>query len=677
MSHRRTCFGRSFLLAPLVGCACLSAARDEPPADAAPVPLPIYVVEGVRERPEAVLLGNGTAEAAPVSLTAALAGAPGLVLLDGGEGIYPPRIMVRGSGLQSAPASRGLVLRVDSLPLNAADGSFNLALLEPAFFAAYTFQPGGADPAAAGLALGGVLDFSWWTDSGVRLVAGSDGLFRADVREAETSGSRSWAGALAFTRSDGRRRNSEQERFAAAARAEWSTLGGFTQALSFYAVRADLRIPGPLTLAAAETAPDTISAMAAADLPRRTTDYARVVYRAAWKDEFEAALGVQATDDNFRQLRANGIAVTRGSDVLGRVSGRWYLARELTVEAGASGSYGERTQQRFANLAGVRGARFADLRLHAGTATGWLDAAWKPTACVTLTGSVSALAVRRAASGTASASGAMNATALAPHVELAASPSARRLVEAFVRAERGTEAPTFDDLLAVRGTAPSLALGWAPLRLQTADTFSVGLRGRFGQPVTGADRLSFEITAYTADWRHELLRLANADGVPRGTVNAGATRHRGIESRLSWRLLAGPRTLDLVAAHTLSEARFAGDPVYGDNRLAGLPPHVGSVQLRCAAEAGWFAEAGAKWAWDTTYADHGDRLGYGGYTVFDATLGWRARRWSVVLGVGNLFDRRPVASTAGVLDLARNPAATAVFLPGAPRMFTGTFEWRW
>jgi len=45
--------------------------------------------------------------------------------------------------------------------------------------------------------------------------------------------------------------------------------------------------------------------------------------------------------------------------------------------------------------------------------------------------------------------------------------------------------------------------------------------------------------------------------------------------------------------------------------------------------------------------------------------------------VNNLFDRRYIASTAGVLDLARTPATTAIFIPGNPRTFTATFAWRW
>jgi len=63
------------------------------------------------------------------SLAGALSPIPGLILQDGFGGFDPPRITIRGSGLQSAPVNRGILLRFDGIPLNAADGSFNIAFL--------------------------------------------------------------------------------------------------------------------------------------------------------------------------------------------------------------------------------------------------------------------------------------------------------------------------------------------------------------------------------------------------------------------------------------------------------------------------------------------------------------------------------------------------------------------
>ena len=101
------------------------------------------------------------------------------------------------------------------------------------------------------------------------------------------------------------------------------------------------------------------------------------------------------------------------------------------------------------------------------------------------------------------------------------------------------------------------------------------------------------------------------------------------------------------------------------------------MQLRYAETGGFFATFGTSWVSGTTYADHANRIGFSGHTLANVRLGWQARRWTFGLEVDNLFARRYIASTAGVLDLSRTPATTALFLPGNPRSFTATLEWRW
>ncbi len=66
--------------------------------------------------------------AALPTLAASLAGLPGVIAQESFGGFEPPRISLRGSGLQSAPVSRGIRWSLDGLPLNAADGSFRISL---------------------------------------------------------------------------------------------------------------------------------------------------------------------------------------------------------------------------------------------------------------------------------------------------------------------------------------------------------------------------------------------------------------------------------------------------------------------------------------------------------------------------------------------------------------------
>ena len=668
----------AFALAALLAGPGLCA---EEPVDPAPVILKPYVVEAEQIDPGIVYAWEPVDRSAvrslvPVaqwSLADSLAGTAGLVVQPGFGDIDPPRISARGSGLQSAPVNRGLLVRLGELPLNAGDGSFNTALIEPAFFEGARLRSASQDPAAAALALGGSLDFLGYAPMRLAAAVGSAGLGKvvaqgdaAPFRLPDARLAYGTAGAFSAMQTDGWRPQSEQQRTAAIAQAAWAKGEELALRASFYGTDLSYDVPGPLTLEQAESNPDSISRMAAADRPRREARFGRLAVTGDWcrsERALSSAFSVQHTHDWFRQLRSNGIADTRGTDcaLLASGSTRW-------IKAGALWLGTWREQQRFTNLAGVAGPRFADLQQQAHSVTGWADASWWLGDGFEFTTGFSWLYARRATAGTVT--GNSDYSAASPRVGLEwRLPSSNW--KFFARAQRGTEPPTFDDLLPVRGPPAALSVAWTPLRCQRADTIEVGARYAAGS------RCTFGVTAYGAAWRDELLRLADASGATRGTVNAGPTQHRGIESSLQCRLLEGWTNVSFRLAHTWSEARFAGDPVYGDNRLAGLPQHVGTAELEWVHERGPFAALGASWVGGRTYADHANRLSYPGYALANLRLGWRREGWGVALEVGNVFDRGYIGSTAGVLDVARDPATTAVFLPGRPRTFTVSVERRW
>ena len=92
-------------------------------------------VEKERKRLQQVPGGTNLAEpqkeARMATLRDALDYQPGIVLQDFFGGTDQPRLGIRGSGIQSNPVNRGVLLLQDGLPLNEADGSFIIALIEP------------------------------------------------------------------------------------------------------------------------------------------------------------------------------------------------------------------------------------------------------------------------------------------------------------------------------------------------------------------------------------------------------------------------------------------------------------------------------------------------------------------------------------------------------------------
>lgn len=55
---------------------------------------------------------------------------PGVLVQNFFGGIDQPRLNIRGSGVQSAPLARGILLMQDGLPVTDADGSFHISTLE-------------------------------------------------------------------------------------------------------------------------------------------------------------------------------------------------------------------------------------------------------------------------------------------------------------------------------------------------------------------------------------------------------------------------------------------------------------------------------------------------------------------------------------------------------------------
>jgi iron complex outermembrane receptor protein len=235
---------------------------------------------------------------------------------------------------------------------------------------------------------------------------------------------------------------------------------------------------------------------------------------------------------------------------------------------------------------------------------------------------------------------------------------------------RGIEPPSFDDLVSVAGAYPNLAVRSRELRAQRATTFEIGSRGRAG-------RIGWNVTAYRARWRDEILRLADANGQPLGASNAGHTLHEGIETAVRWTLSEQPHRVSLSVTSTLGRFRFENDSVYGNNRIAGAPPHVGTAELAYEHERGLFAAIEPTWIAGRTSVDHAGQVSYGGHTLLHVRTGWRrGRHLAIFVTCRNVFDRAHIASTAGVLDIARAPASTAIFLPGVGRGFSIGIEWK-
>ena len=612
------------------------------------------------------------------TLAEALRHTPGVMLQESFGGFEPPRLSIRGSGLDSAPTSRGVALLIDGLPLARADGSFHSGLFDPQLFPRLEIYRGTLHMALNPAVLGGVLSATSLapdTPPAMRLRAegGDFGAFRTQFT---ARGPAPVHAAAAHQSARGWRDHSQQERAAIQLAAHRALTEATQLELSAYAARAVYDVPGPLTLTEAFARPRAVSAAVQRDLPRRSASVVRAAAQLKSAGAGESAVGLawQAMHDDFYQLQGNG-----ETDLAARaLTGHATLTRRASLGgvehqllARTTFTTGTDEVDRHLNVLAQRGAAFAAFTARADTfALNVEDVVWlRPT--VALGAGFTALRGTRDISGrvpSPALRSSLDFDDFSPRGALLWSPDGRLSLHAAV--SRGIEPPTFDDLVAVQGAYPSLGLVTRRLAPQSAVTYELGVRGTAGP-------LDWNLTAYRAAWQHEILRLADAAGLPRGAVNADHTLHEGLESSLHWRLLNAAHKLSLTLTSTLGRFRFEDDPVYGSNRLAGAPPHTGSAELLYEHPRGWFAALESTWVAGRIPVDHAGRLTYGGHTLGHVRCGWRpGPRFLVFAAVRNVLDRQYVASTAGVLDLARNPAATSVFLPGPGRAFTLGFEWQ-
>ena len=225
--------------------------------------------------------------------------------------------------------------------------------------------------------------------------------------------------------------------------------------------------------------------------------------------------------------------------------------------------------------------------------------------------------------------------------------------QVFANVTRSVEPPNFSAL------SPT-ADGYQPLVPQEAVTWEVGSRGR-------RSALTWDVTAYRADLKHELLNFAvnAALGIPAATFNAGPTLHQGIEAGLDWRIAPQWR---LRQTYAFSDFRFDGDKVYGDGRLPVVPPHLYRAELRYDAAGGWFVAPSVEWSIKDAWVDYANTLKSPSYAVANLNMGWTMRRGVTVFAdVRNLFDQTYVSNFGAVTDATKPGVSTAVFFPGEGR----------
>ena len=333
------------------------------------------------------------------TLKDALQREPGIIIQDFFGGNDQPRLNIRGSGIQSNPQSRGVALSQDGIPINFADGSYIIGVLEPQVSNLVEVYRGANALEYGGATLGGAMNFV--TKNGynasplsVKMEAGSFNYFNSTISSGFSAGRNDLFVASSYNHSDGYRTYNSSKRFNALLNVGRKFTDKFEARL--YASFTDLYfdIPGPLTRKQMETDrkqinkapkmtfPYAFGPNVLRDKPNRSSKIARFGTKLAYQinahNQILATLYYQYADDAFTYPIANGVRQDFNNDYGVRLS-YTNTTEKNDFTLGLQYSQGLMHQSRYHNNRGSFGALFAKQDLTANHAVAYLSDTYKIT----------------------------------------------------------------------------------------------------------------------------------------------------------------------------------------------------------------------------------------------------------------------------------------------------------
>lgn len=591
------------------------------------------------------------------------------------------RLSIRGSGMQRTFHGRGIRLMQDGVPLNLADGGFDMQAVDPLATDHIEILRGGNALSAGASTLGGAIDYisaTGLSDPGgsVRLEAGSFDYLRARVAAGFHEGAGDAYFSLSEQYQEGFRDHAEQNSQRFFSNFGWQLSDSAESRIFISAVRARSELPGNLTKAELEHDPSQADESffgAVAYDNRRDFDLFRIADKTTVRNgnntfEFTAAYTYKDLDhpitpfagviDNLSNDFLLGGTFTNESQLFGR---------DNRVRTGVFFTRGATDAATYQNVSGKRGNLTASADQTATNIEGFVE---------------DQLALGNGFTGILGATAAKNQRENEQH--LGSAPSYDRSYDNFSpKAGVRWDADHFQIFGNVSGSyePPSFSESYSALtanKAQTATTIEIGTRG-------GYANYRWDATAYASQVEDEFLALNDASGTPLGTTNADETIHQGVEIYGEADLLgadlkeAPEHRLYLRGAWTYGRFKFDDDKVYGDNTIAGLPPHLIRGELIWENKAGYYAGPTIEWVPVKAYVDQANTLSADPYALLGFKIGRRQETGlSWFIEAKNLTDEHYAATTGVVANAGVDPANTSRnFLPGDGRSVFAGIEWKW
>ena len=620
------------------------------------------------------------------------------VFLQSENGAEVSKISIRGSGVTSEDEPLGVMFLLDGLNFNQGDGEAILEDFDVASLShAEIFR--GADALRYGaLTLGGAINLVPFTgyDAApfqVRLEGGSYGYFRGEISSGAVQGRLDQFGSIGFRERDGFREHSREDTEIFFADLGYKFSEEVENRVYLTLDRINRNLPGGLTKSEMEDAPSEANPLAIAEDWNKEWAYVRVADKLSIRiDEIQFDAGAfwfhrdlenrGFFSPDFRQ----GIEMFYSDNFGGSltfVSRHELFGRRNLFTIGLNPQFEDEHSQNYENLFGHTGATTARGEGISLNVPLYLEDQFYVAPRLSILAGAQAIFAQRhfidefVSDAEGNQSHRQDFWGFNP--KLGAIYEINRETQAFVNFSRSWQPPSLDNLVEfTEGTDSSVV--YTPLQPQRAWTMEIGTRGEYS-------RFRWELSFYRSWLRNELLELNDRFGNDIGTTNVPRSIHQGIEAGLEIELLreilipkhgnrAGDR-LSFEQSYTLNDFHFERDPVYGDNRIAGIPIHVYEAQLLYESPFGFYAGPNVQCNFSRYPVDQANTLFADSYALIGFRAGFRqSNGFSVFLDCKNLTNQR-YASSIDVIADARTEPNPEIFHPGDGRSFYGGIAWSW
>lgn len=593
------------------------------------------------------------------------------------------RLSVRGSGISRGFHLRGIEVLQDGIPFNLADGSGDFYQIDPLALRSAEVYKGGNALTFGATTLGGAVNFvtptayTAFAPNVLRIDGGSFGTIRENFQVSRISGPVDVLINGTITNSDSYRDHAVQRTQNFNANLGYQLAPGVETRFYAGVYLTDQKLPGALSLSDALNDPTRANPAAAAMNQSRKVETERIANRTAF------VLDVGKLDiDTWAIHKSLYHPIFQVIDQDGWTYGvapHWAGTFEIgglrnDTILGLRAFAGQNAALQFVNNRGRRGAQTLNALQSASNYEAYGENRFWFLPDVALMTGAKAFSANRTYSN-------KGGLAASPNVQFAnetyegVNPKVGLLwqplpdIQVFGDIARSRDVPDFGDLVQTN----TLRTTFAPLAAQRAWTYEAGSRGRI-------ERLSWDVTLYRSEIRDELINfntaLGAATNVPAATFNAPRTRHQGVEAAIGLDLArdlsgVGDR-MSLSQIWTHNDIRFVNDPVYGGNRIAGIPADVLRTVLRYAHPSGFHIAPSIDWVPQGAFADHADTLKVPGYALFNVEAGIDfANGVSLFVDARNLTDARYVADISVVANARAVAGGPVAFYPGVGRAVFG------